>query len=472
MLDLNALFIAANNQQRRMFRIAVVRDSMLLGTAEFENGALHFHGFGRKCSVYLSADAIPEIVVEGAPTYNKKLATFKADFENRRYDYLEAIVKTEDAKEQIVNIADRYAGGVANFDKESDYVEFAKPLAFEVLMKCDEQILVVEIEEALRAKFRTFHAVDSNVKEECDLSSKEEVEAEIEKLNDFADECRNGRAEPTEESHEVEAGRAPIPQAIEERVERNEKIEEQIEIEFSRENCESDWRWCDSDPVDVRFSQKELEVAKIVARQNGEALVHQAGSTIGLFRTFCSFRVARAVLRGAVEDLAAMNLRGVECDLDDVVEGSGRDLILRVLHSHRVDHFDAIEPAGVELEPFTPEVGYSSFSNSRNEAYRKGVAYLMRWPLAERFVWTPYVAEYIGLFDVAQEEEWSLKCRALLANINEPRRHIDRENEEMLDEAWRIMFEACEAAEDQEERERIREEFNAMQMELEERDWN
>lgn len=230
MLDLNALFIAANNQQRRMFRIAVVRDSMLLNNAEFENGALHFRGFGRKCSVYLSADAIPEIVVEGVPTYGRKLASFKADFENRRYDYLEAIAKTEDVKEQIVNIADRYAGGVANFDKESDYVEFAKPLAFEVLMKCDEQILVAEIEEALRAKFRTFHAVDSNVEEECDLSSKEEVEAEIEKLNDFAEKCSNGRAEPTEESHEVEAGRAPIPQTIEERVERNEKIEEQIEL--------------------------------------------------------------------------------------------------------------------------------------------------------------------------------------------------------------------------------------------------
>ena len=226
MLDLNALFIAANNQQRRMFRIAVIRDSMLLNNADFENGALHFHGFGRKCSVYLSADAIPEIVVEGVPTYHKKLASFKADFEDRRYDYLESIVKAEDVKEQIVNLADRYAGGVANFDKESDYVEFAKPLAFEVLLKCDEQILVAEIEEALRAKFRTFHAVDSNVEEECDLSSKEEVEAEVEKLNAFAEECSNGRTEPTEESREVKAGRAPIPKTIEERIARNEKIEE------------------------------------------------------------------------------------------------------------------------------------------------------------------------------------------------------------------------------------------------------
>lgn len=473
MLDLNALFIAANNQQRRMFRIAVIRDSMLLNNAEFENGALHFRGFGRKCSVYLSADAIPEIVIEGVPTYGRKLASFKSDFESRRYDYLEAIVKAEDVKEQIVNLADRYAGGVADFDKESEYVESAMPLAEQINLIGEEHFLNADLEEALRAKFRTSHAVDSNVEKECDLSSKEEVEAEVEKLNDFAEKCSNGRAEPTEESREVEAGRAPIPQAIEERVERNEKLEEQIEIEFSRENSESDWRWCDSDPVDVRFDQKELELAKIVAHQNGEALVHQAGSATGTFRTFCSFRVARAVLRGAVEDLAAMTLRGVEWDLDEVAEGGGRDLILRVLHSHCVDHFDAIEPGGVELEPFTPMVGYdNTFSNARNEAYRKGAAYLARWPLAKRFVWTPYVAEYIGLCDEAEEEEWSLKCRALLANINEPRRQNVRENEEMMDAAWDLMWEACEAAEDQEERERIRGEFDAMWMELEEHDWN
>lgn len=331
MLDIHELYIAATNNQRSLFKCAIRRDCEHKG-AEWKDGALHFKGFGRNCKVYLSGDAIPEIVVEGKPTYARKLAAFKSAFEDREYAILESIVREDDRDDQIAALCSRHAGGAHEYTKQSEFVEAGLEF-FEALAEHLEGLDRSLIRAKLRAIFRRWVAAENPrlARLECDLDTDEEFDAAQNELAEWIDGAPEGQLDCDF------ASTKPSPVAIEQRVAKNEEIEEQIECEFSRQNCEPGAVWCDDDLVDVDLTPEEFSLAQVVAQKEREAYAYR--NIFQRVRFFSSFRVARQVLRAAATDLA-----------EDRALETGQ-AIQSILRSHQAIQFGAREFGGL-LSPY------------------------------------------------------------------------------------------------------------------------
>lgn len=448
MLDIHELYVAATNNQRSLFKCAIRRDCELKG-AKWEDSALVLKGFGRNCKVYLSGDAIPEIVVEGKPTYTRKLAAFKSSFEDREYEILESIVRCDDRNDQVAALCSRHAGGPCETLKQSEFVaaglEFFEALA-EHLEGLDRSV----IRSKLRAIYRRWVAAENPrlARLECDLDSDEEFESEQSDLAEAMDGSPEGQLDCDF------ASTKPSPVVIEKRVEKNEEIEKQIEFEFARENCAPGVEWRDDDLVDVDLTPEEFALAQVVAQKEREAYAFR--HTFRRVRFFASFRVARQVLRAAATDLAEDRALEIE------------DAIRSILRSHQAIQFDAREFGGL-LSP------YKKGSDS-DRRYQAGCAFLAEWQAAEKNMWEPHIAEYLGAWvlsgDVAQSR-WDLKARALLANAGDPRCGNGDESKARLREAaLQVAREEAESWEAPEKREEIMSKFEAISCDVESRDWN
>ena len=448
MLDINELYVAATNNQRSLFKCAIRRDCELKG-AEWVDSALCFKGFGRNCKVYLSGDAIPEIVVEGKPTYTRKLAAFKSSFEDREYGILESIVREDERNDQIAALCSRHAGGPCENLKQSEFVEAGLEF-FDALAEHLEGLDRAVIRAKLRAIYRRWVAAENPrlARIECDLDSDEEFANAQNELAEWVDGASEGQLDCDF------ASTKPSPVAIEKRVEKNEEIEEQIELEFSRQNCEQGWEWRDDDLVDVDLTPEEFDLAQVVAQKEHEAYAYR--HIFRRVRFFASFRVARQVIRAAVTDLAE----------DRALETSGA--IQSILRSHQVIHFDARE-FGHLLSPFPKD-------STSDQCYQAGCAFFGEWNEAEKFLWEPHLVEYIGAFvlsDDVSQSRWDLKARALLANAENPRyRNEDETKERLREAALQVAYDEAASWDDPEEREEIMSEFDSIRCDVESHDWD